>query len=85
MRQGRGGKGLLQEGHAFVQDALMDDGILGVGGGKKNLGAGLECSDTIGQLFTAHMRHDDIGEQQINVADVSLLLQAQSFDAVGRR
>jgi hypothetical protein len=29
---------LLQEGYAFVQQALMDDGIFGVGGGKKNSG-----------------------------------------------
>ena len=85
MRQRRRSKGLLQEGHAFGQHALMDDGALGVGGGKKNLGVGIDRPDTVGQLLAAHMRHDDIGEQQIDVADVPLLLQVQGFDAVGRR
>ena len=31
------------------------------------------------------MRHDDIGEQQINMPGVALLFQAQGFDAIGRR
>jgi hypothetical protein len=29
---------LLQKGYAFIQQALMNDGIFGVGGGKKNSG-----------------------------------------------
>jgi hypothetical protein len=36
-----------------------------------------------GQFFFAHIWHGVIGEQQINVSNVSRLLQAQGFDAVG--
>jgi hypothetical protein len=31
------------------------------------------------------VRHDDIGEQQINVPGVALLFQAQGFNAIGCR
>ena len=31
----------LQKGHAFVQHALVDDGIFGVSGGEKDFGVGI--------------------------------------------
>ena len=63
----------------------MDDGILGVGGGEKNPRVRIQRPHPVRQFLAAHVRHDDIGEQQINVSDVALLFQAQGFDAIGRR
>ena len=53
---------LLQKRHAFVEHALMDDGILGVGGGEKNPGVRIRCPHPFRQFLAAHVRHDDIGE-----------------------
>ena len=75
----------LQKRRAGVQPALLDDGVLGVAGGEKNPRVRRQRPHPVSQFLAAHVRHDDIGEQQINVAAAALLFQAQGFDTIGRR
>ena len=59
----RGGRErFLQKRHAFVEHAVMDDGVLSVGGGEKNPGVRIRRTHPFRQFFAAHVRHDDIGE-----------------------
>ena len=75
LRRRRGGEGFLQKHDTFVQHALMDKGSFGIGG---ILDARIDRPDVIRQFFTAHVRHDGIGKQEIKVSDVPLILQVLS-------
>lgn len=70
LRQRGGSEGLLQQRHTLVQDALMDDGILSIGGGEQNAGLRTERAHPFSEFLAALLRHDDISEQQVNTAGV---------------
>jgi hypothetical protein len=64
---------------------LMDNGIFGVGGSEKNPSVRIQPLEAIGQFLAAHMGHDHVGKQQIDMSDAALVLQAHGVDAVGSR
>jgi hypothetical protein len=45
----------------------------------------MQYPNAVSQFLAAHVRHDEVGEQQINMSNVALLFQAQSFDVIGHR
>ena len=70
--------------HAGIEHALMDDGTFGVGRGEENPSQRMERVHAVGKLLPAHVRHDDVGKEQIHVARARLMGQAQGLDAIGR-
>ena len=62
MRQCGRRERFLKKCHAFVQHALMDDGILGIGGSEKNFCLQMQRMNAVGQLLAAHMWHHNVRE-----------------------
>jgi hypothetical protein len=85
MRKIRRHKWFLEKRRALVQYALMDNGILGAGGGEKNLGVRGGPLHSVGQFPAAHVRHDHIRKKRINVAGIAPLFNIQGFDAIRSR
>ena len=56
----------MEEGHLCLQDAVPDNRIVGVTGHEQHLDARSRCRQPFGQNSTAHLRHDDIGNQQVD-------------------
>lgn len=59
---------------------LMDNRVLGIGRGEKNLGMWKWHLHAFGQFLAAHLRHRDIGEQQIDMAGIALLLWVKRLE-----
>src|SRR5437016_86384 len=63
-----GREGLLEEGGARIQDAMMDDGRVGVPRNKQYPQARPERAQTLGQLAPAQSRHHHVRHEQVDRA-----------------
>src|SRR6266700_4517706 len=63
--EGGFGEGFLDEVDAGFQDALRAEEALGVAGHEDHPCVGLEDADLVGEFFSLHAGHDDVGEQQV--------------------
>ena len=65
-------KGLLEEGDALVQRAVVADVVLRVARHVQHSHIGASRSNSVGQFAPVHSRHDDVRQQQVNGAFVCL-------------
>jgi hypothetical protein len=65
--QRAGRERLLQEGRIRQQDAVLQDGVVGVAGDVQHSQAGPLQQHPLGQLLAAHARHDDVGDHGVDV------------------
>ena len=65
-RQVLGAEGLLQEGDAGLEHAVMDDRRIGVPGHVEHVRPGPHRRHGVRDFGAAHPRHDDVGEQQVD-------------------
>jgi hypothetical protein len=68
---------LLDEMNAWIEPAMMDDGIAGVPGHEQNFEIGAQPLRRFRQLATIHPGQDNIGQQQID-AD-AFILETEAF------
>src|SRR6266481_6401999 len=57
---------LLYERHLGIENPLPGDGVVGVTGREDYFYSGAMHRDLAGQFTSAHLRHHDIGQQEIN-------------------
>jgi hypothetical protein len=74
-RENRRGEGLLQELHVRPKHAVADDSVVGVARKIQHFGRRPLGHDDFGQLAATQVRHDHIGQQQV---DRTLVLRAQA-------
>jgi hypothetical protein len=82
LRQSRQGKGLLDEMNPFFQNPPMGDGVGRVAGHEKRLDIGFQDADSIRKVLAIHVRHDHVGQEQMDIAGVSLA-QGQGLARLG--
>src|SRR5262245_24022408 len=66
------GEGLLDERHRRVHHAVAEDGILRVSRHEENPHFGAEGRHTLRELAPADLRHDDVGEHEVDRSLVPL-------------
>src|SRR6266436_1944913 len=74
-------EGLGEEGHARAQDAVADDGIIGIAGHVEHFHIRTQGLEPLGELAAAHLRHDDVGDHEVDGALVALA-DLERLDAV---
>src|SRR5947208_13893629 len=82
-RQGFCSEWLLQERHPCGEDAVMNNGVVGVTRDVQHLHFGTQCEQTLSELTTAHLLEDHVGEQQVDLALMAFAHQ-QRFAAMPR-
>src|SRR6266581_597321 len=60
------GERFLKVGHSGVEHAVMSDHAIRVPGHIEHADPGLDVGDALGQLASAHLRHDDVGEEEVD-------------------
>src|ERR1017187_9647895 len=61
---------LLKKGDSAFQDAMLEDGVVGVSRHEKNARAVTGLRETPFDLASAHLRHHDVGEDEVDLAFV---------------
>src|SRR5712692_3051809 len=61
-----GREGLGEEGHAGPEDTVADDGIIRVARHVEHLHVGTQGGEPLGELATAHLRHDDVRDHEVD-------------------
>ena len=57
-----------QQVNPGIAGAIMDDGVARVAGGVEHLQAGLAFAGFVGQLLSADLGHDHVGDQEHDIA-----------------
>ena len=82
-RERAGRDRLLEKGDARVEDAVLEDGVVGVAGHEEHLHLRPQRREALGELPPAHAGHHDVGQQQVDLRPV-LLADEQRLAAVRR-
>src|SRR5262245_44859102 len=67
-RKSFGSEGLLEKAAGAFFKSRMEADIVDVAGDEENFQVGFDHSEVLGHLSTAHTRHDDVRQQQIENA-----------------
>jgi hypothetical protein len=65
--EGGFGEWFLDEVDSGFQDAVRAEQALGVAGHEDHPGGRLEDAHLVGEFFSLHAGHDDVGEQHVDV------------------
>ena len=83
--QNGGAKWFLQEGSGLVKVPTADDRGVGIAGHKQYADARPHGSDLIDHLAPIHAGHDDVGQDQMNLAGVLPAKLNSGIRAVGHQ